>query len=127
MRGRNSCPAAHDLRSPLTSILTLAEALRSEQSGPVNDLQRRQLGFIYSAALALNATASDFIEVAHGGDRLARTEPSPFFVGDRRGRCGPARCGPNRIMWEPPHNSRGVATWRALITPARRPVTPYDI
>jgi signal transduction histidine kinase len=73
---------AHDLRSPLTSILTLAEALRSAQSGPINDLQRRQLGLIYSAALALSATASDFIELAHGGDRLAQKEPSPFSVGE---------------------------------------------
>ncbi len=73
---------AHDLRSPLTSILTLAEALRRGQSGPVNDLQRRQLGLIYSAALALSSTASDVIELAHGGDRLADNEPFPFVVSE---------------------------------------------
>ncbi|MGD8700619.1 MAG: HAMP domain-containing sensor histidine kinase [Gemmatimonadales bacterium] len=73
---------AHDLRSPLTSILTLAEALRREQSGPVNDLQRRQLGLVYSAALALSSTASDVIELAHGGDRLAQKEPFPFSIMD---------------------------------------------
>ena len=37
---------AHDLRSPLTSILFLAETLQRGQSGDVNDLQRRQLGLI---------------------------------------------------------------------------------
>src|SRR5690606_40737655 len=41
---------AHGLRSPLTSILFLAETLRRGQSGDVNDIQRRQLGIIYSAA-----------------------------------------------------------------------------
>ena len=34
---------AHDLRSPLTSILFLAEQLGAGRSGAVNDLQRRQL------------------------------------------------------------------------------------
>ncbi len=71
---------AHDLRSPLTSILTLAEALRRGQSGDVNEVQRRQLGLIYNAALALSATASDLIELAHGGDRLAQAEPLPFSL-----------------------------------------------
>ena len=42
---------AHDLRSPLSSILVLAESLRDGRSGGVNDVQKRQLGLIYSAAL----------------------------------------------------------------------------
>jgi signal transduction histidine kinase len=71
---------AHDLRSPLTSILTLADALRSGRSGDVNGVQQRQLGLIYSAALALSSTASNLIELAHGGDRLAQKEPSPFSI-----------------------------------------------
>lgn len=73
---------AHDFRSPLTAILTLAESMRRGQSGDVNDVQRRQLGLIYSAALALSATASDFLELAHGGDRLAQKEPTPFSITD---------------------------------------------
>src|SRR5690606_28246364 len=44
---------AHDLRSPLTSILFLSETLRRGQSGEINEYQRRQLGIIYSAALGL--------------------------------------------------------------------------
>ena len=71
---------AHDLRSPLTSILFLAETLQREQSGPVNDLQRRQLGLIYGAALGLSSVASDVIELARGGDRLMEREPTPFSV-----------------------------------------------
>src|SRR5438552_18377271 len=50
---------AHDLRSPLTAILFLAESLQNAENGPVTDSQRRQLGLIYSAALGLCATASD--------------------------------------------------------------------
>jgi len=70
----------HDLRSPLTSILFLAETLQRGQSGPVNDLQHRQLGLVYSAALGLSALVSDAIELACGGDELADPHPSPFSV-----------------------------------------------
>jgi signal transduction histidine kinase len=71
---------AHDLRSPLTSILFLAETLQREQSGAVNDVQRRQLGLIYGAALGLSSVASDVIELARGGDHLMEKEPTPFSV-----------------------------------------------
>jgi signal transduction histidine kinase len=70
----------HDLRSPLTSILFLAETLQRGQSGPVNDLQRRQLGLIYSAGLGLSSLVSDAIELARGGDELADPQPSPFSI-----------------------------------------------
>ncbi|HET8712380.1 MAG TPA: HAMP domain-containing sensor histidine kinase [Gemmatimonadales bacterium] len=70
---------AHDLRSPLTSILFLAEALQRGQSGPVNDVQRRQLGLIYTAALGLNAVASDIIDVTRS-DQFVEPAPIPFSV-----------------------------------------------
>src|SRR6058998_4114757 len=72
---------AHDLRSPLTSILFLAESLRSGPcSSPITDPQRRQLGLIYSAALCLCTAANDVLELARGGDRLADREPRPFSI-----------------------------------------------
>src|SRR2546425_12110686 len=71
---------AHDLRSPLTAILFLAESLQNAENGPVTESQRRQLGLIYSAALGLCATASDVLELARGGDRLSERGPAPFSV-----------------------------------------------
>jgi signal transduction histidine kinase len=71
---------AHDLRSPLTSVLFLAETLARGQSGPVSDLQRRQLRLIYSAALGLSTLTSDVIELARGGDQLADKEAEPFSI-----------------------------------------------
>lgn len=71
---------AHDLRSPLTSILFLAETLQRGQSGPVSDIQHRQLGLVYGAALGLSSIASDVIELARGGDRLVDDEPTPFSI-----------------------------------------------
>src|SRR5256886_4286021 len=71
---------AQDLRSPLTAILFLAEALQNAENGAVTESQRRQLGLIYSAALGLCATASDVLELARGGDRLLERGPAPFSV-----------------------------------------------
>jgi signal transduction histidine kinase len=73
---------AHDLRSPLTSILFLAETLQRGRSGTVNPVQERQLGLIYSAAFGLSSVASDVIELARGGDRLVDLDPIPFSVTD---------------------------------------------
>jgi signal transduction histidine kinase len=69
----------HDLRSPLTSILCLAETLQRARSGPVNRLQERQLGLIYSAALGLSGVVNDALELARGDD-LAEDEPSPLSL-----------------------------------------------
>jgi signal transduction histidine kinase len=71
---------AHDLRSPLTSILFLSETLHSGHSGNVNELQRRQLALIYSAALGLSRLVSNSIELACGGEQLADTKLSPFSI-----------------------------------------------
>jgi signal transduction histidine kinase len=70
----------HDLRSPLGSILFLAEALRRGHSGTINAVQERQLGLIYSAAFGLSSLSSDLMELARGGDRLVDTEPVSFSV-----------------------------------------------
>ncbi len=73
---------AHDLRSPLTSILFLAETMLHGRSGPLSPLQERQLGLVYSAAFGLNAVASDVIELVRGGDRLVGRDTQPFSVGE---------------------------------------------
>ncbi len=71
---------AHDLRSPLTSIIFLAETLQLEHTGPVNEAQRRQLGLIRSAALSLCASASNVLELARGGHRLVDRDAQPFSI-----------------------------------------------
>jgi signal transduction histidine kinase len=73
---------AHDLRSPLTSILFLAETLLRGRSGPLTTLQERQIGLIYSAAFGLSTVSNDVVDLVRGGDRLLSREPQPFAIGE---------------------------------------------
>lgn len=73
---------AHDMRSPLGSILFLVDRVRSGQSGAVSEPQARQLGLAYSAAFGLSALASDVMELARGSGRLMGAEPVAFTLAD---------------------------------------------
>jgi signal transduction histidine kinase len=73
---------AHDMRSPLTSILFLVDTLQRGQSGTVSPVQERQLRLIYGAALGLNALACDVIDAVRGGQRLVDGRPVPFSVAE---------------------------------------------
>ena len=71
---------AHDMRSPLGSILFLAEQIRRGHSGELTPMQERQLGLIYGAALGLSTMASDVIDLARGGEKLVQETPLAFSV-----------------------------------------------
>ncbi len=70
---------AHDMRSPLGSILFLVERLRD--AGGLDGPQARQLGLVYGAAFGLSTVVSDVMELARGGDRLASGASAAFDVG----------------------------------------------
>ena len=73
---------AHDLRSPLTAVLTLTETLRNGAAGPLTEAQRRRLDLIYSAALGLCSTASDAVELARSGASRVERPVVRFSVDD---------------------------------------------
>jgi len=73
---------AHDFRSPLTSILFLAETLRDGHSGEVNDLQRSQLGLMYSAAFGLASMASDVVDLARRNMDVVDEAPTPYALAE---------------------------------------------
>jgi signal transduction histidine kinase len=73
---------AHDLRSPLTSILFLTDALRSGESGPLSAAQTEQLTLIYSAAFRLSALVDDLTQYAQRGEDFLESVPVPFLVSD---------------------------------------------
>jgi signal transduction histidine kinase len=70
---------AHDMHSPLASILFLAETIQRGESGPVTDLQRRQLGLICTAALGLSSVGRDIVDLERS-DLLLEPKPVPFSV-----------------------------------------------
>lgn len=71
---------AHDMRSPLGSILFLVERLRGRES-MLEDVQAgRALGLVYGAAFGLSSMVGDVMELARGGDRLAGGDPEPFSL-----------------------------------------------
>lgn len=71
---------AHDIRSPLNSILFLSEVLRSGRSGPVSDHQRSQLGLIYSASLGIISVVNNIMELATDRRGPDEEEASPFSI-----------------------------------------------
>ncbi len=72
---------AHDIRSPLCSILLLVDALRRTENASPNPIRERQLGLIYGAAFGLSTTVSNLIGAARGDD-LVQGEPIPFSVSE---------------------------------------------
>ncbi len=72
---------AHDIRSPLCSILLLVDALRHAEKAAANPIRDRQLGLIYGAAFGLSTTVSNLIGAARG-EGLVQGKPMPFSVSE---------------------------------------------
>ena len=70
----------HDMRSPLNSLLLLADRLQQGWSGPLTPLQLRQLRLIYAAAHALNTVTSNALQMTREWDQLEEAEARPFSV-----------------------------------------------
>jgi signal transduction histidine kinase len=74
---------AHDMRSPLGSILFLVERLRrTAGASPERASELRQLELIHGATFGLSSMVSDVMELARGGGGLGSTEPGPFVVAE---------------------------------------------
>ena len=74
---------AHDMRSPLTSILFLVDTLRQQHNrAPSNSAAPRQLNIVYSAAFHLSSLVSDIVDLAQNGARLLEREPLPLSIAE---------------------------------------------
>lgn len=72
---------SHDIRSPLNSILFLADALRSRHSGELNPVQGRQVDVLFMAAVTLVKLVNDLIDFSHlEGDTEISVAAAPFSV-----------------------------------------------
>ena len=73
---------AHDIRSPLNSILMLADSLLNGP-GPMNAVQRRQAGVLYDASVALVRLVNDVIDAAGLGPKgEVPVGRAPFSIPD---------------------------------------------
>ena len=72
---------AHDMRSPLTSILFLVDTILRRRSGPLTPDQERQLKLVYSAAWRLSNLTTDVIDATRG-HRLLEGRPAPFSISE---------------------------------------------
>ena len=70
---------AHMLRSPLSSIVMMADTLRDESMGPLSKAQKHQLGIIYRAALSVASTAGDLLTHLRE-DKI--DDPAPLSVAE---------------------------------------------
>ncbi len=70
----------HDLHSPLTSVLFLADALYGGQSGPLTQAQRRQIRLIYTASLTLLNLVDNVLSSRNFEAGEAKAELRPFSL-----------------------------------------------
>lgn len=54
----------HEFRTPLNSILALSKLLLDELDGPLNDEQRKQVGFMRKGAEGLSELVNDLLDIA---------------------------------------------------------------
>ena len=72
---------SHDIRSPLNSILFLADALLHAPGGSLSPVQQRQVSVLYTASVALVRLVNDVIDASRlGTGREIAVDRSTFSV-----------------------------------------------
>ena len=66
---------SHELRTPLNSIIGFTEMVKEEMSGPLNDVQKTQLGVAHASARHLLGLISDLLDLSR--IEAGRTELQP--------------------------------------------------
>jgi signal transduction histidine kinase len=100
---------AHDLRSPLTSILVVIEQLRSGRSGPLTPRMEQQLAVVHDATLGMAAVVADLLSASRDAAIVRGAEPEPFSL--------KALFGQVRDLVQPLAERKGLSV--RLVTPTR--------
>lgn len=72
---------AHDMRSPLTSILFLVDSVLHGRSGELTPARERQLALVYNAAFGLSTMVNDVLLLARA-DRLRDPRPHALSLSE---------------------------------------------
>jgi two-component system, OmpR family, sensor kinase len=81
LKGAFVSAVSHELRTPLTSIKGYLESVLSEEAGPLNDLQREELGIVYRNGTRLQDLANDLLTLARLESGRIEMEPRALDVG----------------------------------------------
>src|SRR5918998_5728162 len=73
---------SHDLRTPLTAVITHAEILRDGLLGPLTDRQLESIGGIINGGRQLLEQVSEILNYARGAANQLTIAPSAFQIGD---------------------------------------------
>ena len=73
---------SHDLRTPLTAIITYAEILRDGILGPLSDRQLESIGGIINGGRQLLEQVGEILTYARGAANQLTITPSTFHLGD---------------------------------------------
>jgi signal transduction histidine kinase len=71
---------SHDLRTPLTAIITHAEILRDGILGPLSDRQRESIGSIIGGGRQLLQAVGEILTYARGAANQLTVSPSEFHI-----------------------------------------------
>jgi two-component system, sensor histidine kinase len=69
---------SHELRTPLNAVLGLSSLLHRETSGPLNEAQKRQIGWIHSSGQRLLELIDDLLTLSSIEAGKAKLAPSLF-------------------------------------------------
>ena len=69
-----SSSVSHDVRQPLSGMISFSEFLLSEESGPLNAQQKEFLGYIYRSGRQLVCLTDDLLAFSHLGHQTLRKE-----------------------------------------------------
>src|SRR3954471_22387578 len=73
---------SHDLRTPLTAVITHAEILRDGLLGPISDRQLESINGIISGGRQLLAQVGEILTYARGAANQLTLVPASFLIGE---------------------------------------------
>lgn len=73
---------SHEFRTPLNSIISLAQILAQESDGPLTDEQKKQVQFVRTAAHSLSEMVNDLLDIAKIEAGRVTVRPIEFDIND---------------------------------------------
>ncbi|GAB4169389.1 MAG: ATP-binding protein [Geothermobacteraceae bacterium] len=80
LRARFMSHLSHEFRTPLSAVIGLADLLLDEVDGPINEEQRKQLGYIRSSGQSLLELVNDLLDLAKIEAGRMPVKKEPFLL-----------------------------------------------